>query len=125
MSSASITFNQTALQNRGHEALQTMKKYLPFILMGLLALLAFIGFSHAAGTLDANAEGQALAAAYNKVNDLTGGYGKALVISIGFIVTVFAILASQATGPVLKFIGIAIFLSMGLGAALTLAGATI
>src|SRR5258708_30278958 len=44
---------------------------------------------------------RSLKAAYTAVDDLTGGYGKALVLSIGFIVTVFGILASQATGPVL------------------------
>lgn len=120
-----LVFNQALMFNRGHALMQKMQQYAPYVLIAVLTFMVSIGLSFAAGTLDASSAGQALSGAYSAVNDLTGGYGKALVMVIGFIVTVFSILATQATGPVLKFIGIAIFLSMGLGAALTLSGAQI
>ena len=104
---------------------RTLFKYLPFLLIAALAVIGLMDMAHAVGTLDGAAKGQALKAAFDAVDDLTGGYGKALVLSIGFIVTVFGILASQATAPVLKYIGIAIYMSMGLGAALPLGGALI
>ena len=123
----SLTINAAVAANhtKAQAFLQTFFKYLPYALIAMLAVIGLMEAAHAVGTLDATAKGQALKAAYTAVDDLTGGYGKALVLSIGFIVTVFGILASQATGPVLKYIGIAIYASMALGAAFALGGALI
>jgi branched-subunit amino acid transport protein AzlD len=103
----------------------SFKKQLPFMVMGTLAAIGLMEVAQAVGTLDAQSKGQALASAYNAVDDLTGGYGKALVMSITFVSTIFSVMASQATGPVLKFIGTAIFASMALGAGFVLAGAMV
>lgn len=97
----------------------------PYIATALLISIGVMGAAKAVGSLDASADGQALKLAYDAVNDLTGGYGKALVMTVGFIATMFGVLAAQATGPLLKFIGIAIFASMGLAASFTLAGSLI
>lgn len=102
-----------------------IKHSAPYIATGMLVTLGVMHAAQAVGTLDASASGQALKLAYDAVNDLTGGYGKALVMTVGFIATMFGVLAAQATGPLLKFIGIAIFASMGLAASFTLAGSLI
>ncbi len=119
-----VAQSKGALTRKNASALMgTVKKQLPFMVMGALATVGVMEVAQAVGTLDAQSKGQALASAYNAVDDLTGGYGKALVMSITFVSTIFSVMASQATGPVLKFIGTAIFASMALGAGFVLAGA--
>lgn len=119
-----IAQSKGALTRKSASAMvRTVKKQLPFMVMGALAAVGVMEVAQAVGTLDAQSKGQALASAYNAVDDLTGGYGKALVMSITFVSTIFSVMASQATGPVLKFIGTAIFASMALGAGFVLAGA--
>lgn len=125
MTSMTLYGAQAATLAKVQSFKQTFFKYLPYILIAVLAIVGLAAMAHAVGTLDATSKGQALKSAYSAVDDLTGGYGKALVLSIGFIVTIFGILASQATGPVLKYIGIAIYASMALGAAFALGGALI
>jgi hypothetical protein len=83
-------------------------------------LLMVAGFALAAGT-----GGSALQAAYTSVNDMIGGYGKQLLTVIGFAVAAIGYMATNATGVVMKFIGFAIFLGVGLAAAVGLVGATI
>lgn len=106
-------------------SLSKVKNSAPYFATGLLVTIGVMQAANAVGTLDASSSGQALKLAYDAVNDLTGGYGKALVMTVGFIATMFGVLAAQATGPLLKFIGIAIFASMGLAAAFSLAGSLI
>jgi len=93
---------------------------LAFILIAALATLAAISGANAAGTT-----GLALKPAFDALNDIVGGYGKQILILVGFIAAAFAVLASQATGAILKFIGFTIFLAVGLGAAAGLSGAVI
>lgn len=93
---------------------------LAFILIGALSLIAAMTGAQAAGTT-----GTALKPAFDALNDIVGGYGKQVLILVGFIACAFAVLASQATGAILKFIGFIIFLSVGLTAAVGLSGAVI
>lgn len=111
--------------NNGKSLFTKTKHSAPYMAIGLLASIGVMHAAQAVGSLDASADGQALRLAYDAVNDLTGGYGKALVMTVGFIATTFGVLAAQATGPLLKFIGISIFASMGLAASFTLAGSLI
>jgi hypothetical protein len=79
-------------------------------------------------SLTANAAGSggtALQAAYTTVNDMIGGYGKQLLVTLGFIVASIGYLAANATSVIMKFIGYAIFLGVGLSAAVSLVGAVI
>lgn len=85
-----------------------------------LALLVVAFTALAAGT-----GGTALQAAYTAVNDMVGGYGKQLLTVIGFAVAAIGYMATNATGVVMKFIGFAIFLGVGLAAAVGLVGAVI
>jgi hypothetical protein len=85
-----------------------------------LALLVAAFTALAAGT-----GGTALQAAYTAVNDMVGGYGKQLLTVIGFAVAAIGYMATNATGVVMKFIGFAIFLGVGLAAAVGLVGAVI
>jgi hypothetical protein len=91
-----------------------------FVMMAALVAMAAIGGAEAATTA-----GDSLKAAYDTLNGLSAGYGKQLVVLVGFIATAFGMLASQATGPVLKFMGVVIFLAVGLGAGITLSGGLI
>jgi hypothetical protein len=84
----------------------------------LLTLLAF-------GAMAAGTTGAALQQAYTALNDMVGGYGKQILMLMGFTLTAFGYLATNASGVVMKFIGYAIFLGVGLAAATTLVGAVI
>jgi hypothetical protein len=85
----------------------------------LLALLLTASV-YAAGTT-----GTALKPAFDLLNDIVGGYGKQLLVLVGFIAAAFALLAVNATSAILKFIGFVIFLAVALGAAVSLSGAII
>ena len=63
--------------------------------------------------------------AFDLLNDIVGGYGKQLLVLVGFIAAAFALLAVNATSAILKFIGFVIFLAVALGAAVSLSGAII
>ncbi len=86
-----------------------------------LALLCLcITAAYAAGT-----GGAALQATFTMVNDMIGGYGKQLLTVLAFAFALIGYLASNATSVVLKFVGFAIFASVGLGAAIAIVGATV
>lgn len=85
-----------------------------------LTLLAVIAGAIAAGT-----GGTALQGAYTLFNDMVNGYGKSLLLSIGFALTLIAWWATQATGVILKFVGWSIFAAVGLPAAIAMVGAVV
>lgn len=93
---------------------------LTFWMLTALVLVAASFAAFAAGN-----GGAALQAAYDQVNDMASGYGKQLIILIGFIMTLLAWYSSNSSGPILRFIGLAIFASVGLAAALAIAGAPV
>jgi hypothetical protein len=86
----------------------------------VLALIVATGAVYAAGTT-----GTALQATYNMVNDMVGGYGKQLLTVLAFTFALIGYLASNATSVVLKFVGFAIFGSVGLTAATGIIGALV
>jgi acyl-CoA hydrolase len=86
---------------------------------------AFIAFLTAFGAYAATATGAALKPAFDMLQDIVGGYGMQLLVLVGFVAAAFAVMAVNATGAILKFIGFVIFLAVGLGAALALSGAVI
>jgi hypothetical protein len=86
----------------------------------LFGALFYSQFAISAGTT-----GTALQPAFDALNDLVGGYGKQLLVLVGFVAAAFAVMAANAASAVLKFIGYVIFLAVGLTAALTLSGAVI
>jgi hypothetical protein len=88
--------------------------------LGLLGLFA-IGFRVDA----ANNNGAALQTAYTALNDMVNGFGKQLLTVIGFAVAAIGYLAANATSVIMKFVGYAIFLGVGLAAAVGLVGAVI
>ena len=88
-----------------------------FLTLGLMLLAFQVGA--------ATNTGPALQSAYTALNDLVNGYGKQVLTLIGFVIAAFGFLASNATGVIAKFIGYAIFLGVGLAAALVLVGATV
>ena len=99
----------------------------PGFLRGLLSaflatLLVMLGVSIVEA---ATTTGVALKPAFDMLDELVGGYGKQLLVVIGFVAATFAVLAVNATGAILKFVGFVIFLAVGLGAAVTLSGACI
>lgn len=100
--------------------LTTFKKHAGTALMVILAIMCLMQLSHAA-----TATGTALKPAFDTLNDLTNGYGKQLLVLVGFVGAGLAMLAAQAMGAVMKFIGFIVFLAVGLGAAVTLSGALI
>lgn len=69
--------------------------------------------------------GAALKPAFDMLNDIVAGYGTQLLVLVGFVAAAFAVMAVNATGAILKFIGFVIFLAVGLGAAIGLSGAVI
>ncbi len=89
-------------------------------LMLALALLA-LAFTAVA----ANNGGVALQAAYTTLNDMVNGFGKQLLTVIGFAVAAIGFIASNATSVIMKFVGYAIFLGVGLAGAVALVGAVI
>ena len=86
---------------------------------------AFIALLIVFGATAATATGTALKPAFDMLNDIVGGYGMQLLVLVGFVAAAFAVMAVNATGAILKFIGFVIFLAVGLGAALALSGAVI
>jgi hypothetical protein len=88
-----------------------------FFALGLLLLAFQVG----AATND----GTALQAAFTALNDMVNGYGKQLLTLIGFAVAAIGFIASNATSVIMKFVGYAIFLGVGLAGAITLVGATV
>lgn len=89
------------------------------LLLAAVALLA--AFSATAATND----GTALQAAFETLDGMANGYGKQILILMGFVICGIAFLATNAAGVVMKFIGYAIYLGAGLGAAITLVGAVV
>lgn len=78
--------------------------------------------------LDAGAAtntGTALQAAYSALNDMINGYGKQLLTVLGFAVAAIGFIAANATSVIMKFVGYAIFLGVGLAGAITVVGAVI
>jgi hypothetical protein len=96
-----------------------------FMLVGLsvLFLLATVGLSGMAEA--ATTTGAALKPAFDALNDIVGGYGKQLLVLIGFIVVALGFWAVTAGALIVKFVGYIIFLSVALAAAVTLSGALI
>jgi hypothetical protein len=109
-----------AISNFSSFNLTTFKKHAGTVLMAILVIMCLMQLAHAATTT-----GTALKPAFDALNDLSGGYGKQLLVLIGFVGASLAMLAVQAMGAVMKFIGYIVFLAVGLGAALTLSGALI
>lgn len=93
---------------------------LAFGLIAALAMLAAMTGADAAGVT-----GTALKPAFDILNDIVGGYGKQLLVLVGFVAAAFAVLASNAASAILKFIGYIIFLGVALTAAIALSGAVI
>jgi hypothetical protein len=93
---------------------------LAFASIAALAMLAAIQGANAAGVT-----GAALKPAFDAVNAIVGGYGKQLLVLVGFVAAGFSILASNAASAMLKFIGYTIFLGVGLGIAVVVSGAVI
>ncbi len=56
---------------------------------------------------------------------MVNGYGKQVLTLIGFAVAAIGFIASNATSVIMKFVGYAIFLGVGLAGAITLVGATV
>ena len=90
-----------------------------------VALAALIALIVVFGAIAATTNGTALKPAFDMLNDIVGGYGMQLLVLVGFVAAAFAVMAVNATGAILKFIGFVIFLAVGLGAALALSGAVI
>ncbi|HQR19506.1 MAG TPA: hypothetical protein PKV98_01480 [Burkholderiaceae bacterium] len=90
-----------------------------FVAAALIALL--VAFAATAATTT----GTALKPAFDMLNDIVGGYGMQLLVLVGFVAAAFAVMAVNATGAILKFIGFIVFLAVGLGAAMALSGAVI
>lgn len=90
-----------------------------FALIAVLALMAAFS-ADAAGVT-----GIALKPAFDAINDIANGYGKQLLVLVGFVAAAFAVLAANAASAIMKFIGYIIFLAVGLTAALALSGAVI
>jgi hypothetical protein len=79
-------------------------------------------------TFDAGAAGitgTALKDAYDALNAMVNGYGKQLLTVIGFAVAAIGFIASNATSVIMKFVGYAIFLGVGLAGATSLVGAVV
>lgn len=93
---------------------------LAFALISVLAFLAAMQGANAAGVT-----GAALKPAFDAVNDIVGGYGKQLLVLVGFVAAGFSILASNAASAMLKFIGYIIFLGVALGIAVVVSGAVV
>ena len=113
-------FTSNLLSRHRHRWLPLAATNLAFVLIALLALLTAIQGVHAAGVT-----GAALKPAFDAVNDIVGGYGKQLLVLVGFVAAGFAVLASNAASAILKFIGYVIFLGVGLGIAVVVSGAVI
>lgn len=73
----------------------------------------------------AGVTGTALKDAYDALNAMVNGYGKQLLTVIGFAVAAIGFIASNATSVIMKFVGYAIFLGVGLAGATSLVGAVI
>jgi hypothetical protein len=89
-------------------------------LLVLFAMLAITGVAQAAGTT-----GTVLQPTYNLLNDLANGYGKQIIILVGFVAAMLALVALRGFAPILGYIGFAIFAGVGLALGLGVAGALI
>lgn len=69
--------------------------------------------------------GTALLPAFTALNDMVGGYGKQLMVLVGFFLGAIGIMLAQAASALMKFVGYTIFLGTGLAAAMTVSGAVI
>lgn len=95
----------------------------PELLWAFLGALALMLVAFGAGAATNN--GTALQSAYTALNDMVNGYGKQLLTVMGFGVAAIGYMAANATSIIMKFVGFAIFLGVGLAAAVTLVGAVI
>jgi hypothetical protein len=89
---------------------------LALLIAGVAAALT----AHAAGNT-----GTALQGAFEELNAMVNGYGKQILILMGFTIAAISYIATNAAGVVMKFIGYAIFLGAALAAAITLVGAVV
>jgi hypothetical protein len=69
--------------------------------------------------------GTELQAAFTSLNGMVGGYGKQIMVLVGFFLGAIGIMLAQAASALMKFVGYAIFLGTGLTAAMTVSGAVI
>lgn len=89
-------------------------------MLGALALMVLALNVHAATNT-----GTALQGAYDQLNNMINGYGKQLLTVVGFAVAAIGFIAANATSVIMKFVGYAIFLGVGLAGAVTVVGAVI
>lgn len=90
--------------------------------------LAFAALALVLMALNAGAAtntGTALQGAYTALDDMINGYGKQLLTVVGFAVAAIGFIAANATSVIMKFVGYAIFLGVGLAGAVTIVGAVI
>jgi hypothetical protein len=91
--------------------------------LSALLVLALLALTFDAGA--AGVTGTALKDAYDALNAMVNGYGKQLLTVIGFAVAAIGFIASNATSVIMKFVGYAIFLGVGLAGATSLVGAVV
>jgi len=91
--------------------------------LSALFLLAVMAMAFDAGA--AGVTGTALKDAFDALDAMVNGYGKQLLTVIGFAVAAIGFIASNATSVIMKFVGYAIFLGVGLAGATSLVGAVI
>lgn len=91
--------------------------------LSVLFVLALMVMTFDVGA--AGVTGTALKDAYDALNAMVNGYGKQLLTVIGFAVAAIGFIASNATSVIMKFVGYAIFLGVGLAGATSLVGAVV
>ncbi|OYV02272.1 MAG: hypothetical protein CFE45_01060 [Burkholderiales bacterium PBB5] len=91
-----------------------------WVVLGAIALMIL-----ALNAGAASSTGTALSGAYTQLNDMVNGYGKQLLTVVGFAVAAIGFIAANATSVIMKFVGYAIFLGVGLAGATTVVGAVI
>lgn len=92
----------------------------------LLAMLAFaLALMAPMAVQAAGTTGTELLPAFNTLNNMVGGYGKQIMVIVGFFLGAIGIMVAQAASALMKFVGYAIFLGTGLTAAITVSGSMI
>jgi hypothetical protein len=89
-------------------------------LIGASAMLAGANMAQAATNT-----GTVLAPTYTLLDDLAGGYGKQIIILIGFLAAMISLVSLRGFAPILGYIGFVIFAGVGLALGVGVGGAVI
>lgn len=91
----------------------------------ILAIFSLFSLAIFNPAMAATNTGTVLQPTFDLLNEMSGGYGKQIIILVGFIAALISLVSLRGFSPILGYIGMAIFAGVGLAMGTGIAGALI